>query len=203
MTTGAFLGGTLVACVLATGFALFSPGRALLVTFVPGVVFAWILFASFARTGLPRPGPDALRLYALAIVVQLVHFAEELWTGFPASFPTLYGGEPFGTQLFISFNLLAYVVFAAAGTAALQGGHPVAWIPTLFFIVYGTLGNAIAHTSWAIMGKAYFPGLATAPAHAALGFALLYQVLRSSRAVIAFVVPFGTVLVTLLFVFAE
>src|SRR5690606_41266666 len=38
-------------------------------------------------------------------------------------------------------------------------------VPVLFFIVYGALGNAIAHSWWSIYWGKYFSGLYTAQAY--------------------------------------
>lgn len=189
--------GTGFALVLATGFVHFSPGRALWVTFVPGVGFAWLLFARFRSRALPAAG-SVLPLYYACLAVQVLHFLEEWAGGFAREFPPLYGGEPFSTPLFVAFNAIAYVVFALAAPAALGKSLGFLWLPALFFVGYGTLGNAVAHLTWSLHAAELFPGVWTAAIHAVLGPLLLRRILGSWWVVFLYALPFSAILVALL-----
>lgn len=75
--------GTVIAVAMAIAFTRLSSGWSLTVTFVPGVVFSWLVFAWMyaARIELPRAdrfGP----LFFAALAIQFLHFAEEFGTGF-------------------------------------------------------------------------------------------------------------------------
>ena len=94
--------------------------------------------------------------------------------------------------------MCAYAVFTVAGLAALVRG--VGWLamPVLFFVAYGTLGNAVAHTTWVLATGGYFPGFVTGLVHLALGLLLLARILGGWSTALRWCVPYVVVLVLLL-----
>jgi hypothetical protein len=74
-------------------------------------------------------------------------------------------------------------------------------MPVLFFVVYGAIGNAVAHTCWSLSLRAYFPGLVTAQVFWVLGPLLLHLLLGSWRSVVAVGGSFALVLIPLLTIF--
>ena len=104
--------GTVIALVMAAVFAWLSPGRALLVTFVPGVAASWAVFALlFARR---QPLPEFGRFvpwYLLTLAVQFLHFAEEFVTSFQDRFGVIYGGGQIDNATFVIVNMTSYFVF--------------------------------------------------------------------------------------------
>ena len=175
-----------VATVLAVaGCVLFwiaSHGASLRVTFLPGMVIVWAVILWLWRTRQPLPtAAEVLPWYLIALAVQLVHFAEEFVTGFAEQFPHRYGAAPYAVDMFVWFNMGAYAVFVVAAVALWHGGNRKLLVPVLFFVVYGTLANAVAHLTWAILEGAYFPGLYTSLAFWILGPVLGYQLLGRSR----------------------
>jgi len=152
-----------------------------------------------ARTPLPAPA-RALPVYAAALGWQLLHFAEEFRAGFWREFPELYGGSAYAPEVFVWFNMTSYLVFAAATVAVVVRGHGAALVPSLFFVVYGTLGNAITHVVWAVMAGGYFPGLVTACGYVVIGPVLLRRMWPGSgwRHVAAVVLLLALVLVPLI-----
>ncbi|NBM16168.1 hypothetical protein [Streptomyces sp. GC420] len=155
--------GTVIVIVLCTTFTWLSSGASLLVTFLPGAAFAWLALVYLYRSRQELPETAAfLPVYVLALSIQFVHFAEEYVAGFPTDFALLYGGRPYDSDLFVVFNMSAYAVFAAASVLAFTKRLGFMLVPVLFFLMYGAIGNAIAHTCWSIMAGGYYPGLFTA-----------------------------------------
>ncbi len=198
--------GTLLLIALCATFVHLSSGASLLVTFVPGTLFTWLAFAYLYRQRLELPEVGQfLPVFVVTLTVQLAHFAEEFATGFYRDFALLYGGEPYGTTLFVVFNMTAYAAFALGAVAALTRPVGVALVPALFFLVYGAIGNAITHTWWSIMLGGYFPGLVTAQLFWIAGPWALHVLTgrRHERFVVGFMVAWALVLIPLITLFAE
>jgi hypothetical protein len=73
---------------------------------VAGVV---ALLLTLARGGVVASRIElraAVRLASAVVLVQAVHFAEELATGFHRRFPELLGLSPWSLPFFVSFNLV-------------------------------------------------------------------------------------------------
>jgi hypothetical protein len=196
--------GTVIALVMGTTFALLSSGMSLIVTFVPGVVFTWLTYVwLFAKkTKLPN-GSEFLPLFFALLAVQFIHFAEEFATGFRTKFPSLYGGMPYSDNLFVSFNMIAYFVFALTCILVFTKNLRFLLLPSLFFIIYGAIGNAISHTWWSLYLRSYFPGLVTAQLFWIAGPFVLYKLLGRRKVVFTITILFVLVLIPLLTIFAS
>lgn len=189
------LGGTLVALAMVTVFAAGSPGHALLVTFVPGVAAAWAIYLYLTVRGTRLPTPrELLPIFGLTLSVQLLHFAEEFGTGFQGRFGSIYGGGAIADTLFVAFNMASYAVFVVAAGAVVFGQVRVLLVPVLFFAIYGAVGNAVAHLSWAVLAGGYFPGVVTSLPYWVLGPLLLRRVGLGWRPVAVAVAVFGALL---------
>jgi hypothetical protein len=195
--------GTIIAIAMATAFATLSHGRSLWVTFLPGLGFAWLVFAwIFARSiELPRAEKFAPLFFAV-LAIQFLHFAEEFMTGFRTFFPALYAGAPYEENLFVWFNMISYAAFTLACVLTFYRNLRFLLVPVLFFIVYGATGNAISHTWWAIDAGGYRPGLITAQAYWIAGPVLLHALLGSRLQTGTFLTGFAVVLVSLIQLFA-
>jgi hypothetical protein len=191
----------MIAAAMVGVFVLVG-GKPLVVTFVPGVVASWFIYVRLCtrEAMLPKAG-HFLPLYYLTIAWQFAHFGEELATGFQRRFPELYGAEPFPVYVFILFNMVSYLVFLLATVLVFARRLHFFLIPVLFFIVYGAVGNAVAHTFWAVLHRGYFPGLFTAQAYWVLGPLLLTRLIGSRREAMVSVIAFGIVLVVILTLF--
>jgi hypothetical protein len=195
--------GTVIAVVMATVFTTVSSGLSLIVTFVPGLVFAWLVFVWLYVAKRQPPAASAfLPIFFLALAVQFLHFAEEFVTGFRSDFPELYGGMPYTANLFVTFNMVSYSVFTVACLLAFTRGLRFFLIPPLFFVVYGAIGNAIAHTWWSIYLRQYFPGLISAQLFWVVGPLVLHRLVGRRDVVVAIVVVSTVVLIPLLTLFA-
>lgn len=196
-----------IVLVMISTFAWLTSGASLLVTFVPGAVFVWVLFVHLVRTTQELPAPARfLPAFLVTLAVQFVHFAEEFVTGFPTDFALLYGGDPYDVNLFVVFNMTAYAVFALAAVVAVtQRALGFLLVPALFFLVYGAIANAITHTWWSVMLGGHFPGLFTAQLFWIAGPWALDTLTggRHRRFLIGFFAVFAVVLVLLLTIFAE
>jgi len=170
---------TLIAISLIIGFTIFSSGLSLILTFVPGVILAYVLYLLSFYRKLPEP-EQFIPLYFFALAVQMLHFAEEHATNFEVVFPTLFNSAPYPHDLFVSFNMIAYFMFVLGGLAIYWKIKPLTLI-ALFFVSYGVLGNAIAHLAFAIVSQGYFSGLYTSFAYWILAPLLLRSIWIGSR----------------------
>lgn len=198
--------GTVIVIVLCATFSWLSSGASLLVTFLPGAAVAWLTLVHLYRSRQELPDVATfLPVYVLTLSIQFVHFAEEFVTGFPTDFALLYGGKPYDVDLFIVFNMTAYCVFAAAAVLAFTKRLGLLLVPVLFFLMYGAIGNAIAHTCWSIMVGGYFPGLVTAQLYWVAGPWALHTLTgrRHPRLVVGLTMGIAVVMVPLLAVFAD
>lgn len=187
--------GTAIAVLMAAGFTRMSSGRSLIVTFVPGVAVSWaVLLWMFVRD-VDLPAADHFVPYFFAaLVVQFLHFAEEFRTDFKTFFPTLYGGDAYSDNLFVTFNMAAYAVFTSCALSVFYLGARYLLMPAMFFVVYGAIGNAISHTVWSVVARGYRPGLITAQAYWIIGPLALYQLTGSAAATAVTWVVFAIVL---------
>jgi hypothetical protein len=175
--------GTAVAVLMAIGFIRMGSGRSLLVTFVPGVAVSWLVLLWIYIQHVDLPSSESFVPYFFAaLVVQFLHFAEEFATDFKTFFPRLYGGQPYSNNLFVTFNMASYAVFATCCLLVFYLDARYLLIPVLFFIVYGAIGNAISHTVWSVAARAYRPGLITAQAYWVVGPFVLYRLTASVSA---------------------
>ena len=170
---------TLIAALLIAAFSVFSSGLSLIVTFVPGMVLAYVFYLLTFYRKLPDPD-RFLPLYFVALGVQFLHFAEEHVTHFDVAFPALFNAEPYPHNLFVSFNMVAYFMFVLGGLAVYWRLKPLTLI-ALFFVSYGVLGNAIAHAVFAVVSGGYFSRLYTSFAYWLLAPLLLRNIWTGSR----------------------
>ncbi|MEM7479625.1 MAG: hypothetical protein AAF481_00505 [Acidobacteriota bacterium] len=119
------------------------------------------------------------RGFRFAVLVQGVHFLEELATGFHLRFPEFLGLAPWPTGFFVVFNL-AWIGIWLVASVALPSGARWVFVPLWFFIL-GMVINLIAHPLLAVRAGGYFPGLFTALPVGIVGVTLLALVVRSTR----------------------
>jgi hypothetical protein len=195
--------GTVIALVMTTIFVTLSSGRSLLVTFIPGLLVAWLIYAWMFLKQIELPRAEAfVPLFFAGLAIQFLHFSEEFITDFKTFFPAHYGGAPYSDNLFVVFNLLSYALFTTACVLVFFRNVRFLLMPVLFFVVYGALGNAISHTSWVLDAGAYRPGFVTALAYWIVGPWLLYKLLGRRSSVVVAVVGFAAVLVPAVTIFA-
>lgn len=194
-----FVLGSAIATGMLCVWLVGSSGLSLIATFVPGLVFAWAVFARmhFRRVELPDVSA-LLPPYYLALGWQFIHFTEEYATNFREAFPGMYGGAPYPATTFVAFNMAAYLVFTVAPVLVYFRGLTFFLMPMLFFVVYGALGNAVSHVWWSILRGKYFPGLYSAVLYWVLAPPQLAALLESRRAAAIFVAVFSVVLAILL-----
>jgi hypothetical protein len=191
--------GAIIAACMAAVIMLISSGISLIVTFLPGVIFSYTVLLLMWRNRKPLPPPRRfLPVFFLALSLQFLHFAEEFTTGFAGRFPHLYGGNPYSPTLFVQINMISYALFVLSALAAFVFGLRRVLMPAVFFVLYGVLGNAIAHPIWAIMVHGYFPGLFTALIYWVLGPWLLYLLLQSKKQTVVLIGVYAAVLATTL-----
>jgi hypothetical protein len=193
--------GTIIAILMASIFTLVG-GKPLVVTFVPGIVVSWLIFLRIylKRTNLPE-GSTFLPIYFTTLAWQFIHFNEEFLTGFYKLFPIIYGRSPWSPGFFVSVNMVSYFVFVITCLLIFTKNMKFLVIPVLFFIVYGAIGNSIAHTWWVVLQKNYFPGFYTAQAYWIIGPLALSKLIGSRRDALISVVFFAVILIPILTIF--
>jgi hypothetical protein len=196
--------GTGIALVMSTGFAFGSSGNSLLVTFIPGLAFSWLVFLWIYLRQIELPAADTfVPAFFSTLAIQFLHFGEEFATNFRIHFPALYGGAPYSANSFVIFNMVAYAVFTLACLLVFYSRVRFLLLPVLFFVIYGSLGNAISHTWWQIYTKAYFPGFYTALAYWLASPWLLNKLVGDKRTTAVVISAFAIVLVPLLTIFSN
>ena len=195
--------GTGIAVVMGATFATVSSGRSLLVTFIPGLLIAWLIFAWMYGKRIVLPSaPAFVPLFFATLALQFLHFAEESVTDFRTFFPVHYGGTPYSNTLFVCFNMFSYTVFSLACVMVFYKRVRFLLMPVLFFITYGAIGNAISHSFWVLDAHAYRPGFFTALPYWIAGPYLLYRLIGQWRPSAVAVFAFAAILIPLIFVFA-
>lgn len=182
LTKTDFIIGSFISVVLLIIWALGSSGMSLIATFVPGILFAWILFAILYFRKIKPPDHNLfLPIYFFTLGWQFIHFSEEFATNFKEVFPQIYGGKAYAENTFVAFNMFSYFVFIVSPVLVYFRGLRFFLVPVLFFVVYGAIGNAIAHTWWSIYFGQYFSGLYTSFLYWLLGPILLATFLKSKK----------------------
>lgn len=184
--------------VMAVAFSIIG-GKPLIVTFTVGLVGVAVIILLMFRNQIDLPDPlHYYPIYFATLAWQFIHFTEEFLTGFRSAFPVLYGAAPYGANLFVTINTVSYFVFLMACIAVLTGKIRFLVAPMLFFIVYGGIGNAIAHTWWVLYLGEYFPGFYTAQVYWILGPLALAKLLGSYKIAITFTIAFAVLLIPIL-----
>ena len=123
-----------------------------------------------------RAGTRAVvRVASVAILVQAVHFGEELVTRFYQRFPATLGLESWPPGFFVAFNV-AWLAIWILSAAALRTGHRAAFFP-LWFLAVASMANGAAHPLLAVRAGGYFPGLLTSPVAGVAGLVLFQRLL--------------------------
>jgi hypothetical protein len=192
-----FVIGSVIAVAMGLVFVKVG-GRPLEVTFVPGLIISWVvLFYLFIKKiALPRASTFA-PLFFLLLAWQFIHFDEEFLTGFNSKFPVLYGSDAYTVGKFVTINMVSYFIFALSCILMYSKGLRFLVLPMTFFVVYGAIGNAIAHTCWAIWSKGYFPGLYTSLIYWLLGPLGLSILVGSKKIAWIITAAFAAVLIPL------
>lgn len=173
--------GTAIAILMGIVFVAVG-GVPLLVTFVPGLIVTWGVFAWMQAKSMPLPAVGAAYpIYFGALAWQFIHFTEEFITGFRNDFPPLFHAPGYSAELFVGINMFSYFVFTLAFLLVFAKGLNFLYVPVLFFAVYGAVGNAIAHVLWVAWERAYFPGFFTALVYWVIGPMLLVRLTGSKR----------------------
>jgi hypothetical protein len=195
--------GTIIAIIMAAAFTI-AGGLPLVITFVPGVALSWLVFLRMYinKTEFPE-GEVFLPFFFATLAWQFLHFNEEFRTGFYQLFPQLYGAAPYTVETFVGINMVSYFVFSIAAILTFTKHLKFLVIPALFFIMYGAIGNAIAHTWWVIWQKAYFPGFYTGLAYWVIGPLVLAKLIGSKRDALIAMAIFAAILIPLLTIFMQ
>lgn len=195
--------GSGIAIIMATLFSIVG-GLPLMITFVPGLVFSWIAFYFIYLRKIGLPDISAfMPFFFFGLAWQFLHFNEEFITDFKTKFPILYGHAPYSSEKFVGVNMVSYFVFTVACIFFQKTKFKFLLVPVLFFITYGAIGNAIAHTWWSIILTDYFPGLITAQFYWLIGPWILYKLIPDKKFISWYIIVFATILIPLLTIFMK
>jgi hypothetical protein len=136
--------------------------------FVPAMILAFVCYLRMSRREMPK-AERVLPIYLIALAVQFLHFTEEYLYGFDHRVSELMAGmPPFNTNVFVTFNMVAYAIFILAALGIYKGVR-FSMIIVWFFVFGGVIGNAIWHPLFALRVGGYFPGLYTSFAYLIIG----------------------------------
>lgn len=130
----------------------------------------------------PGGNVDAFRkltVFAIiAVVVQAIHFGEELSTGFHVQFPALFGLDPMPLGFFVAFNVGWLVIWAITIPGLARSSRLAFFV--FWFLGLASVMNAVAHPLMALAVSGYFPGLITSPLCGIAGGMLVAWLNRST-----------------------
>ena len=116
------------------------------------------------RSPIDGTGPSLGRFrvhVGLVIVLQGLHFGEELVMRFYGCFPELLGLSEWPVGFFVYFNLFWIVVWSASVVTLPM--YPRVAIFPVWFLGIACLANGLAHPALSVVRGGYFPGLVTSP----------------------------------------
>lgn len=149
------------------------------IVFIPGVIFTFILYLVTCYKNTPKPD-RLLPLYLVALGIQFLHFAEEYVTRFTIVVPELLGQQPYPLDYWVVFNMIAYFVFILGGIILLKKHKELMIIP-LFFILVGVLLNSMGHILLSLYVGAYFSGLYSALLYVVIGPLLIKRLFEETQ----------------------
>jgi hypothetical protein len=123
------------------------------------------------------PSARVLPVYAVALLLQVAHLAEEYRAGFYRVFPPVLGQAPWSARQFLLFNIVWLAVFVVGGIGVWRGWQPMI-VVALFLAVGGGVANGAGHLLLAANAGGYFPGAYTAPLLVLIGSLLLFRLVR-------------------------
>jgi hypothetical protein len=141
------------------------------------VALALTLARSFREPG-GRSRTLLVRAAALAIVLQCLHFVEELATGFHVRFPELLELAPWPREFFVAFNV-AWLCVWGLSVAGVRAGIRAALFP-IWFLALAMVLNGVVQPLLAYLAGGYFPGLWTSPLLGVLGVIVLRRIIRAT-----------------------
>lgn len=121
----------------------------------------------------------AARIAVVAVLVQTLHFAEELATELYVRFPELLGLDPVSEGAFVRINDTALAIWLVS-IPALQAGYRAALFP-LWFLGVACVANGFLHPVAALLTGGYFPGLVTSLPALAIGVLLLRELVGATE----------------------
>ena len=129
--------------------------------------------ASDASRRLVRP------IFAVTLLFQTFHFAEEFATHFYSSFPLTFGLKPWPVRFFLALNMSWLVTWSAA-IFGLQVGSRLAFFAA-WFLAVTAMTNGIAHPLLSLQVRGYFPGLITSPLLGVAGALLFVRLMAATE----------------------
>jgi hypothetical protein len=169
---------TIIALISITIFYFIHP--AIKIFFIPAMVIAYFFYLTKSY-GREINTNSLLPVYLICIAIQLLHFTEEFIYGFHERLPDLMIGIPAEeTNLFVSFNMIAYSFFILAAVGIYKKIEFL-MIIVWFFAIAAVVFNVIGHLVYALRVGGYFPGLYTSLAYWVIGPVLLKRMFEVTQ----------------------
>ena len=140
-----------------------------MMSLLPGIIVLGLAALAAVFLAMSRPSPPgnvaeriaASRVLIFAILVQSVHFTEELVTGFHERVPAIFGQQAMPLSFFIIFNV-AWIGIWIVSVPGIRSAHGAAFFAAWFLAIAG-MANGILHPLLALVDGRYFPGLFSSP----------------------------------------
>lgn len=145
-----FIGAAVLFQALWLGLPAFFVSVALVISYGLWIGSAW------------RVVPRLQVVCSIAVLLFVIHVAEEFLAGLPVALPELFGRPPWMDYQYLAFNGAWLLVFGAAAITV-RAGRALAVLVILFFAVAGGVGNGVLHLLLVVQRGGYFPGAWTAP----------------------------------------
>lgn len=121
---------------------------------------------------------QVMRLTYIAIALHVLHFSEEVLTGFYIEFPRILGLSPWPIDFFLSFNLACVAVWLLSAPHASSQKSAIA---AIWFLAIASAVNFIAHPVLSFIVGGYFPGLWSSPIVGGAGVILIKALLTATQ----------------------
>ena len=147
------------------------------IALLPLMFVAVVLAAT--RPNLRSEVRTSTRFFAvvgLTILMQSLHFLEELRSDFFIRLPETFGLQPFTETVFVTFNATWLAIWVIS-LFAVRAGLRFSCFP-LWFLGLAMVLNLLAHPLLALRAGGYFPGLLTAPLVGVLGVLTIRELVR-------------------------
>ena len=108
-----------IALIAIVSFFLVHPAQKFV--FVPAMVLAFICYLRTSYREMPS-AERVLPIYLIALAIQFLHFTEEYLYGFDHRVTEIMSGmPPFNTNVFVTFNMVAYSLFILGALGIYKG----------------------------------------------------------------------------------
>lgn len=126
------------------------------------ILNAGLLISLFAWVTYRKEYPASLnKLFITGIILQIIHFTEEYYTGFHRELPLLFNRTEWTESRFLTFNIIWILILSVSAYGAYKK-IKLSYLFIWFFIFVVGIGNGIMHSLLSLTRGGYFPGTVSA-----------------------------------------